>query len=93
MTAFAASVSEGDDLRDAIAAVLLVDVLDDLAAAPHAKVDVDVGHADPFGIQEAFEQQVVLERIDVRDAEDVRGEGAGGGAASRADRKSRSLGA
>ncbi len=49
----------GDDLRDALAAVLLRHVVDDPVAAVHAEVDVEVGHRDAFGIQEALEQQVV----------------------------------
>ena len=28
----------------------------------HAEVDIDIGHADAFGIQEALEQQAVLQR-------------------------------
>ena len=63
--------AEGDDLRHLVAAVLLGDVVDDLAAAVHAEVDVDVGQADALGIEEALEQQLVLQRIDVGDAERV----------------------
>ena len=59
----------GDDLRDALAAVLVGDVLDDAVAALHAEVDVEVRHRDALGIQEALEQQVVLDRVQVRDAE------------------------
>ena len=61
--------AEGDDLRDVLAPVLLGDVIDDLAAAVHAEVDVDVGHGDALGIQEALEEQLVLQRIDVGDAQ------------------------
>jgi hypothetical protein len=49
---------EGDDLPDGVGAVLVADVLDDLAAALLAEVDVEVGHRDAFGIEEALEQQV-----------------------------------
>jgi hypothetical protein len=44
---------------------LCLDVLDDLAAPPHAEVDVDVWHRDPLRVQEALEQEIVLERVDV----------------------------
>ena len=57
----------GDDLRHALAPVLAGDVIDDLVAAFHAEVDVEIGHRDALGIQEALEQQVVLERIEVGD--------------------------
>ena len=69
---------EGDDLRHLLAAVLLGDVLDDLAAAVHAEVDVDVGQADPLGVQEALEQQAVLQGIDVGDAHRVTDQAPGG---------------
>ena len=40
-------------------------VFDDAITAFHAKVDIEVGHRDPLGIQEALEQQVVFDRIKV----------------------------
>ncbi len=62
---------EGDDLRDAIAAVLLGDVVDDLVAAEDREVDVDVRHRLATRVQEALEEEVVLDRVDVRDLEAV----------------------
>ena len=47
--------AEGDDLRDVLAAVLARDVLDHLAAAPLAEVDVDIGQRHALGIEEALE--------------------------------------
>ena len=76
---------EGDDLRDLLAAVLVGDVLDDFAAAVHAEVDVDIGHRDALGIQEALEEQHVLHRIDVGDLHRVGDERSGGRTAARAD--------
>src|SRR5208283_1296593 len=63
--------AEGDDLRDVVAAIFLCDVVDHFAAAIHAEIDIDVRHGDALGIQEAFEEQLVLERIDVGNAESV----------------------
>ena len=77
---------EGDDLGDVLAAVLLRDVLDDLAAAALAEVDVDIGQRHALGVEEALEDQVVLDRIDVGDAQAVGDEAAGRRAAARADR-------
>ena len=77
--------AEGDDLRDVVAAVFLRDVLDDFAAAVHAEIDVDIGHGHALGIQEALEEQFVLQRIDVGDAERVGDERAGGRSAAGAD--------
>ncbi len=66
--------------------VLVGHVLDDAIAAFHAEVHVEVGHRDALGIQEALEQQVVRERIDIRNAEAVRHERARAGAAARPHR-------
>ena len=49
-------------------------VLDDLSAAVHAEVDVDIGHGDALRVEEALEEELVLERIDVGDLHDVRDE-------------------
>ncbi len=70
--------AEGDDLGDAVAAVLVGHVLDDLSPAVHAEVHVDVRHALAPRIEEALEEQVVLQRVDVGDAERVTDDAAGG---------------
>ena len=57
--------SERDDLRDVLAAVLPGDVVDDLAAAPLAEVDVDIGQRHALGIQEPLEDEVEVDRVDV----------------------------
>ena len=62
-------LTEGDDLRDLIATVFLLDVADDLATPGFAKVDVEVGHRHAFRVQEALEQQAELERIEVGDGQ------------------------
>jgi hypothetical protein len=77
--------AERDDLPDGVLAVLLACVLDDLAPALVAEVDVDIGHRDPLGVQEALEQQIEPERIEVRDPKRVRDERARRRPAARAD--------
>ncbi len=42
--------AERRNLRDVVRAVMLRHVLDDFRAAIHAKIDVEVGHADAFGV-------------------------------------------
>ena len=81
-----------DDLRDALAAVPPGNVVDHAVAALHAEVDVEVGHGDALGIQEALEEEIVAERIEVRDAQTVGDQGAGAGAAARAHRDAVLLG-
>ena len=78
--------AEGDDLGDAVAPVLLRDVLDHALPPFHREVDVDIGHRHPLGVEEALEQKVVGERIDVGDLEAVRDDRAGRGPAPGTDR-------
>ena len=54
-----------------IPAVEAVDVLDHLAPAVDAEVHVDIGHADALGVQEALEEEGILDRVHVRDVQAV----------------------
>ena len=81
---------EGDDLGDAVAAVLLGDVVDHPLAAVDREVDVDVRHRLAARVQEALEEQVVADRVDVGDLEAVRDERARRRAAARPDADRRS---
>ena len=76
---------EGDDLRDAVAPVLLGDVVDDAVAPGDREVDVHVRHVLARRVQEALEEQAVADRVDVGDLEAVRGERARRRAAAGAD--------
>ena len=58
---------EGDDLGHVVPPVLAGDVVDDLAPAALAEVDVDVGQGDAFRVEETLEDQVELHRVDVGD--------------------------
>src|SRR5260221_20049 len=65
---------EGDDVAHhagPLPAVLLIDVLDDLLAVRGREIDVDVRRARHLLVQEALEQQVVLDGVDAGDAEHV----------------------
>ncbi len=77
---------EGDDLRHLLAAVFFGDVLDHFAAAVHAEIDVDIGHADALRVEEALEQQAVLQRVDIGDRHGVAHQAAGRRAAPRPHR-------
>ncbi len=63
--------AERDDLRDSVGPVLVRDVIYDLAASLPAEVDVNVGHGDALGVEKPLKQQVVPERIDIRNAQAV----------------------
>jgi hypothetical protein len=60
----------------------LLDPRQQLVAAGGGDVDVDVGHRALAGVQEALEQQVVLDGVGAGDAEQVAADGGGGGAAA-----------
>ena len=75
----------GDDLADPVVAVLVGDVAEHLVAPALVEVDVEVGHGDAVGVEEALEDQAVLQRVEVGDAHRVGGHRAGARAAARAD--------
>ncbi len=79
-------LAEGDDLGDRFAPVLLGDVADHPLAPAHREVDVDVGHRFAAGVEEALEQQVVGERVEIGDLQAVGDDRAGRRAAPRTDR-------
>ncbi len=78
--------AEGGDLAHRVAAVLGLDVVDDALAVGLAEVDVEVGHRHALGVQEALEQQVVLQRVQSGDEQRIGHQRAGTRAAPRAHR-------
>ena len=66
--------AESDDLGDPVLAVFGCDVADDLRPPLIAEVDVKIGHADPVGIEEALENQRILEWVDVGDFQAIGGQ-------------------
>ena len=72
---------EGHDLGDAVAPVALGGVADHLLAAVVGEVEVNVRHLSALEVEEALEDQPVLRRLDVRDAEAVEHDRGGCGAA------------
>ncbi len=63
--------AERDDLGDVLASVLLGRVADHLVAVTRVEVHVDVGHRDPARVEEALEQQVVADRVEIGDPQAV----------------------
>ncbi len=84
--------AEGHDLRHRLLAVLVADVLDHAVAAVLAEIHVEVRHGHPLGVEEAFEQQVVAQRIEVGDAQRIRDQRARAGTAARPHRHAVRLG-
>src|SRR5690606_3531146 len=69
--------AEGHDVGHAVGAVFLRAVLNHLVAAGVLDVDVHIWHADTVGVEEALEQQVVLERVQLGNLKTVRNDGPG----------------
>ena len=63
--------AEGANLGHVGVAVLLADVVDHLVAPLLAEVDVDVGRLGAIGVEKPLEQQVVLDRADIAEVQDV----------------------
>ena len=85
-------LAEGDYLGNRLAAVFLADVADHPLAPAHREVDVDVGHRFAARVEEALEQQIVGQRVEVGDVERVGDDRARRRAAARADRDAVLLG-
>ena len=77
--------AEGDDVRDVVGAVLVHDPGEDAIAPGVVEVHVDVRHRDAVGIQEALEEQVVGDGVDVGDPQAVGDDAPGGGTSAGAD--------
>lgn len=73
--------TEGDDLGDFFVAVAAHGVFDHEVADVIGVVEVDIGHGDAAGVEEAFEDEAVGDGVDAGDAEGVGDDGAGAGAA------------
>ena len=67
--------TECDDLHDPVPAVFTGHVIDDLLSAFETEVHVNIRHGDTFRIQETLEEQVVTDRIDIRDTQAVGNDG------------------
>ena len=77
--------SESDDQRHVFLAVLARYVVDDAAAVFIAEIHVDIGHRHPFRIEEPFKEEVVFQRVQPRNPQQIRYDGARRRAAARAD--------
>ena len=75
-----------------VLAVLFLDVLDHAVATFIVKVHVDIRHGDTLRIEEALEEEVVADRVQIRDAKAISGGAARGGSTARADGNAVALG-
>ena len=61
----------GDDLRHLVLPVFVDHILDDAVTALVVEVDIDIGQRHTLRIEETLKQQVVLDGIDVGDAQAI----------------------
>ena len=78
--------TEGDDLRHTVLTILPGHVLDHLLPALILEVHIDIRHGDTLRVQETLEDEIVTHRVDIRDADAVRDEGARRRASARPHR-------
>ena len=78
--------AKGGDLRHVLLAIMVAHIFDNTLASVLAEVHVEVGHGNAFRIQEALEQQFITQRIEVGNAQRIRHQRTGAGAAPRPHR-------
>ena len=61
----------GDDVRHLVGAILVGDILQHLGAPVIIKVHIDIRQRDAVGIEETLEKEVILDGVDIGDAQAV----------------------
>ena len=77
--------SERNDLCYVVDTISFGNVIDDFATFHIAKIDIDIRHRNTFGIQESLKEELIFERIDIADTQQVRNDTACRRTTSRAD--------
>ena len=72
--------AKGNDLADRVVAIAFGHMRDHAISPFHAEVDVEVGHRDAFRIQETLKQQVIIERVQIGNAQGKGNQGTGAAA-------------
>ena len=76
--------AKGNDLRHVIRAIFIRHIGDHLASALVIEIDIQIGHGHALRVQKALEEQIVFQRVDARDIQGIRHDGARAAAAPRA---------
>ena len=63
--------AEGDDLRDLVSAIFVRAIFQHFRAAVIAEVQVNIGHRDTPGVEEAFKDKGMFERVNQRNVQCV----------------------
>ena len=78
--------TEGNNLGHLVFPVFPGQVIDDFPPSPVTDIRINIRHGHTLGVQEPFKEEVKPERIDFRNVEQVRHDGAGSAATARSDR-------
>ena len=63
--------SESNDLHHALLTIFAHDIVDHFLTTLVAEIDVDIRHRDTLWVQETLEEQLVADRVNVRDLERI----------------------
>ena len=81
----------GDDVRNAVRTILVLHPLDDARTTVIVEVGIDIRQRDTVGVQETFEQQVVLDRVNLGDSQAISNRRTGSRTTTRAYRNAQFL--
>ena len=73
----------GDDMCAVLVAILLFHPLQHASASVVVEVSIDIGQGDTVGVEETLEQEVVLQRVELGDAQTVGHDASGSRSSSR----------
>ena len=78
--------TKGDDLCHTVLAIFPHDIVNDLLPALEAEVHIDIRHGHTLRVQETLKEQIVPDRVQLRDAKRIRDDASGCRATSRSYR-------
>ena len=78
--------TESHDLRNMLGTVMLGNIADDLVSPLIAKIHINIGHADTFGVEESLKQQIKSNGIYIGDPDKIVDKAAGARTSARSDR-------
>ena len=84
--------AEGSDLGHMVGTVLFHDIVNNFAPAFLAEVRIEIGHANPLGIQKSLKNEGIFHGVNFRDVHTVGNDGSSTGATARTYGNARFLG-
>ena len=63
--------TEGYDLDHLFLAIFAADIVNNLLSSFEAEININIGHGHTLRVQEAFKQQIILDRVNIRDLQRI----------------------